>query len=139
MTEIIDYPDSSSLLLRSGYDILERTVRSSPLEEAPATTDKRPAGELELSFIEDSSQLSEFLKFGAQGAYDSLVFKGSVKSEFVEETQINKYSLLFVLHGRSVTSIDVADQPRLSAQAKALAASGNFIGFRQAFGDHYAS
>lgn len=139
MAEIIDYVQGSSMRLGSGYDLLERTVKLSPLEPVKMVTEGRGPDETELSLVETSSELSQFLKVGVEGAYDCLVFKASVKSDFVEETQINQYSLLFVVHSKCVKGVEIVDQPRLNAQALGLIGNGNYNAFRNSFGDYYLS
>jgi hypothetical protein len=138
MSEIIDYAQGTAMMLGSGYDLVQRTSKLSPLEQPPhKVTEGRGPDEFELSFIESSSRLSEFLDVGVEGSLDALMFKASAKAQFVSETQIDDYSLLFVVHARCVKNVEIVDQPRLNAQAKAVIAAGNLIGFRNSYGDHH--
>jgi hypothetical protein len=138
MSELIDCPAGSTLLLGAGYDFVRRETKLSPLH--PFEKISEPTGSLttDLSFVEHAAELSSFLKVGAEGAYDSPAFHASLKSEFVQQTQINEYSLLFVVHCACAKQVDLASGiPGLNADALAMLRSGQLGAFRQSFGDHY--
>ena len=126
-------------MLGSGYDLMKRTVKLSPLHDVQMQPMAGGPTEIDLSFIENASALSQFLKVGAEGAYDALAFKASVKAQFVEETQINKYSLLFVVHCKCIKDVEILQQPQLSETAGTMAADGHFTAFRRSYGDYYVS
>lgn len=140
MSEIIEYVHNSSMLLGSGYDFSTREVKLSPLA-APIHKVQEAKGpsELKLAFIESATHLSEFLDIGVEGSYDALMFGGSAKAEFVTQTSIDEYSLLLVVVARCVNGVEIVSQPQPSADALALAAKGDLIGFRRSFGDRYVS
>lgn len=140
MSEIIEYPHNSSMVLGSGYDFATREVKLSPLA-APLHKIQESKGpsELKLAFIESATHLSEFLSIGVEGSYDALMFGGSAKANFVAQTSIDEYSLLLVVVARCVNGVEIVDQPRASADALALAAKGDLLRFRQSFGDRYVS
>jgi hypothetical protein len=140
MSELIDYPSPSSMLLGGGYDFIKRQIKLSPLSRFDTVTESVGSVATDLDFVERASELSSFLKVGAEGAYDSAAFRASVKSEFVQETQINEYSLLFVVHCACVKQVEIAaGLPTLNGDAQAMAQAGSFNAFRNSFGDHYVS
>lgn len=140
MSELIDYLPGSSMLLGDGYDFVKRQGKLSPLAPVHTVTEAVGSTSTDLDFVERAAELSSFLKLGVEGAYDSLAFRASVKSEFVQETQINEYSLLFVVHCACVKQVDIAaGQPSLNADALAMVQAGNLSGFRNSFGDYYVS
>jgi hypothetical protein len=139
MSEIIDYAQGTAMVLGGGYDLPLRSVKLSALEPVQKITEGHGPDELELKFIESTSQFSEFLDVGVESALDSLVFSASAKAQFVQETRINEYSLMLLVHVRCIKGVEIVDRPRLNAQAKALVAAQDFVGLRNSFGDHYIS
>lgn len=139
MSEIIDYQVGSGTQLGSGFDLLGRAVKFSPLAPVSVTTEGSGPDETELKFIETSADLSQFLQVGAEGAFDAVAFKASAKSKFVLETKINKYSLLFVVHSRIIKGVEIVSQPTLNEKALGLATQGKHIAFRKAYGDYFTS
>ncbi len=139
MSEIIEYPSGTATQLGSGYDLLGRTSKFSPLKPVTMITEGRGPDITNLAFVESSYELSQFLRAGMEGAYDSLVFGASTKADFVEDTKINRYSLLFVVHAKAVRNTEIATRPKLSHEALEMIDGGEFIDFRSAFGDYYVS
>lgn len=138
MSELIDVSAGSSLLLGAGYDFVRREAKLSPLQTLAKVSEAATSVTTDLSFVEHASELSSFLKVGAEGAYDSPAFHGSLKSEFVQQTQINEYSLLFVVRCACVKQVDMAGGiPALNADAQAMVRQAQLGAFRQSFGDHY--
>lgn len=139
MAEIIDYKRGSRMLLGSGYNLLERTVKPSPLESVTTTSEFYGESVADLKLVETASELHDFLKVGLEGGYDSLVFRASMKSEFVMESQINQYSLFVVVRSTYVKGVDIAVRPKLSSTALDLIQKGQLNTFRNSFGDYYIS
>lgn len=139
MSEIIDYAQGTSMVLGGGYDLPLRSVKLSALQPVQMLTEGHGPDELNLKFVESSSELSEFLDIGVEGALDSLAFSASAKAQFVHETRISEYSLLFVVHVRCVKGVEIVDRPRLNTQALGMVQADDAAGLRTSFGDHYIS
>ncbi|RMH36928.1 MAG: hypothetical protein D6690_04590 [Nitrospirae bacterium] len=139
MSEIIDYRRGTRMHLGSGYDVLARTVKRSPLKPIQSGKEFYGDTDTDLRLVENASELHEFLQIGVEGVYDALMFKASVKSEFLLETNINSYSLFIVVRSSYVKEVEYADQPELSEEALRLIQRGQFTAFRQAYGDHYVA
>lgn len=139
MSEIIDYKRGTRMHLGSGYDLLARTVKRSPLKPIQAGQQFYGDTDTDLRMVESASELHDFLKIGAQGSFDALVFKASVKSEFLMETGINDYSLFIVVRSSYVKEVEYVDRPELSEEALRLIRRGAYTAFRQAYGDHYVA
>lgn len=138
MTEMIDYV-GGSMMLGAGYDLVGRSVKQSPLNSFTKAEEGAGPVSSELEFIESAAHLNELLDIGAEGAYDSLLFSASGKADFVRETHIDEYSLLFIVHVSCVNKTEIVTAPMLSAQAKDLLSHGQLDQFRQSYGDHYIS
>ena len=139
MSELIDYMRGTRMQLGSGFSLLERTVKRSPLEPVTPTSEFYGESDADLMLVETASELHEFLKVGIEGAYDALVFKASLKSEFVMESTINQYSLFIVVRSTYVKGQDIAVRPQLSQEALDLIHNGQLTIFRRSFGDYYVS
>lgn len=140
MSDLIQYEPGMAFKLGCGFDLQANECRFSPFDPFSTETISVNDAPTEFHFIEDTSTLSTMFKFAAEGIYDSLVFRGSAQTDFLYESNINKYSLTFIVQCSAITKSEIiASTPKLSQDAKALLSAGNIAGFRQAYGTHFAS
>jgi hypothetical protein len=140
MTESIEIPYGSSVTLGSGYDLLGRSPMNCPFDVVnKVPIDTHDNFKFSLKFVESSTEIWQMFSAKADASFNMLFVNGSLSSEFLKQTSIDDYSLLFVVHVSVESRVDAVKNPALGKAARAFLAAKNFDGFKQSFGDHYVS
>ncbi len=146
VNDYMDYVENSSLDIGGGFDFISRDVKRSAVKpfDPVYVSDGGQKVEYTLKYVESSQDLYEAMEIEADGSYDGLVTSVSARSKFVSETQINTYSMNFIVRVKVVNGtkrIPTKDY-FLSSEAKKLLETDKSAmkdKFKLAYGDRYVS